>query len=353
MKLLVTGANSFVGQFVVAEAVKRGHSVRAIVRSPELVHFGQTSGHPEIEVICLDLCQKEGLSKAFEGIDVVLNLAVSKTTNHVADYSRTVAGTENLLEAMGSSNVRRIVHVSSFSVYDFMTLRCHELLVEDTPLGDEHYPRDEYSQCKLAQERLILAFFQERGWDYAILRPGAIYGAGNLWTSRLGISASERCWIRIGWLALLPLSYVENCVYAILLAAEKAGPLAIKVNVVDDDSPTQSQYVREIFKRMVRKPRSITIPWNVMRLLAISATFCNYALFQGRAKLPSILVPERLNARFKPLQYSNKRLHQELGWKQNYTLTEALDRSMYATKDNGFPAAEFAQSNSIRGTKSA
>ena len=65
--------------------------------------------------------------------------------------------------------------------------------------------------------------------------------------------------------------------------------------------------------------------------MARGASMVNTLVFGGRAKLPSILIPVRLHARFKPLRYSNKRLHEALGWNQRYTLAQALDRSLGMT----------------------
>ena len=147
-----------------------------------------------------------------------------------AQYAGTVVATENLLEAMTrAGGPPRIVAVSSFAVYDYLHARARTLLDEESALEREFPPRDEYSHTKLVQERLIREHAMRQNWDYVILRPGVIYGRDNLWTARLGISANEGRWLRIGWLATLPLSYVENCAEAIVLAAEKPGPLALTI----------------------------------------------------------------------------------------------------------------------------
>lgn len=328
MKLVVTGATGFLGRYVVAEALRRGHDVRAVARPGTGGSLPPELDHPRVELARVDLRSSRGLVEAVSGADAVLHLAASKAGDMYAQYAGTVVATENLLGAMTGAGVRRIVGVSSFAVYDYIHKRGHTTLDEDSALEKEFPARDEYSHTKLVQERLIRECARREGWDYAILRPGVIFGRDNLWCARLGISGGARRWLRIGWFARLPMSYVEHCAEAIVLAAEKPGPLALTVNVVDDDCPTQARYASEVRRRMTPRPGSLTIPWPVARLLARSAALTNRVLFSGRAKLPAVLVPARLHARFKPLRYSNRRLHDELGWSPRYTLGEAIDRSM-------------------------
>jgi nucleoside-diphosphate-sugar epimerase len=329
MRLLVTGATGFLGRYVVGEALRRGHDVRAVVRPSSRVAEAPELDHPRVEIARVDLRSKHGLVEMCAAADAVLHLAAVKSGDMYAQYAGTVVTTENLLEAMmRAGEPRRIIGVSSFAVYDYLHKPSRTMLDEESALEPEFPPRDEYSHTKLVQERLIREHAQRQNWDYAILRPGVIYGRDNLWTARLGISANERLWLRIGWLATLPLSYVENCAEAIVLAAERAGPLALTVNVIDDELPTQASYAREVLRRLTPRPRSTTLPWPMMCLLARSAWATNRVVFKGRARLPAILVPARLHARFKPLRYSNGRLHEALGWRPRYSLTEALERSL-------------------------
>ncbi len=328
MRLLITGASGFLGRFVVAEAVRRGHDVRALVRPASVIDDLAALRHPAIEQVRIDLRSPVGLDEALGGVDAVLHLAASKAGDIYTQYAGTVVATENLLAAMARSRVTKIIAISSFAVYDYIRLRSWSTITEDSPLARTFPARDEYSHTKLVQENLIRNAAAAHGWDFAILRPGAIIGPDNLWTARLGLSASPKRWLRIGWFSLVPVSYVENCAEAVLLAAEKSGPMALTLNVFDDRCPTQARYCGEVLRRTQPRPRSLVIPWTAARVLARLAAITNRVAFGGRAKLPSILIPARLHARFKPLRYSNRRLHEALGWSQRYSLAESLDRSM-------------------------
>ena len=84
---------------------------------------------------------------------------------------------------------------------------------------------------------------------------------------------------------------------------------------------------------MAPKPGVVPLPWTVARLIAALAWLTNRVVFGGRAKLPGLLIPARLHARFKPLRYSNARIRSVLEWTPRYTLEEALDRCYAEASD--------------------
>ena len=115
MKVLVSGAAGFLGHYVVARLIERGHNVRAIIRpsSPNPSWTG------EVEIFRADLRASDKLVTAFDGVDAVLHLAAPTSGDEDLQFVSTVVGTERFLEAMSKSSVRRLVHVSSLVVYDW------------------------------------------------------------------------------------------------------------------------------------------------------------------------------------------------------------------------------------------
>jgi nucleoside-diphosphate-sugar epimerase len=322
----------------VAEALRRGHAVRAMVRSAgDAVRHGWDR-EPNVEVVTADLRRRKGLAEVVGGVDAVLHLAAAKSGDLYAQYAGTVVATENLLGAMDEARVRRIVLVSSFSVYDYMKIRSFTVLDEASPVERDAFERDEYAHTKLVQERLVRDHAVRSGWDYTVLRPGVIYGKDNLWTARLGVRGG-RVWLRTGAWARLPLTYVENCAEAIVMAAETEAASAQTLNVVDDDMPTQRRYASMLRRRTSPRPIILPVAWTVMRGLAGLAMLTNKLLLGGRAKVPGIFIPCRLAARCKPLRFSNRRIKEALGWKPRYPLNEALDRSFAAEKAGKTQAA--------------
>jgi 2-alkyl-3-oxoalkanoate reductase len=331
MKLFVTGASGFLGQYVVAEALRQGHDVFAVIRPTSNADRLPWSSHPAIKIVQLDLQQPDCIPEALQGMDAVIHLAAAKAGDYQTQYASTVTATENLLQAMTQAMVLRLVAIGTFSVFDYFNLPQGATLTEDSPIVQNPTDRDVYAQTKLLQEQQFRKFGQQGG-QVTILRPGMIYGRDALWNACLGSTVKNKLWIRIGKDAQIPLIYVENCAEAIIAAAEKSEAIAQTINLVDDHLPTQAVYAQELASRMPSPPPTITIPWSLMGGLATMVWSINQVLFRGKLKLPGLLVPARLHARFKPLYYSNDRAKQVLNWKSKYSLAEALDRS--CSKDN-------------------
>ena len=327
MRHCVTGASGFLGRHVVAEALRRGHEVWAIVRPAADISDLEWREHPAVHIVRTDLRRPEGLAEAISGCDAVVHLAAAVGGELYTQLAGTVVGTENLLKTMQRAGIKRLVAVSTFSVYGYIDKWSHTLLSEMSPLESRLDERDDYCLTKVLQERLVREVAEREGWALTVVRPGVIYGKDHLWTACLGAELGRRTWIRIGAWAKVPLTYVGNCADAILQCAEKEEAIGKTFNVVDDACPSHRKYIRMLRRRMAPKPRVIPVPWTLMRVVCRCAWIANQALFKGEGKLPSILVPARMHARCKPLRYTNRPLRETLGWTPRYSLQEALDRS--------------------------
>jgi nucleoside-diphosphate-sugar epimerase len=328
MKLLVTGASGFLGRHIVAQAVKRGHDVRAQVRPVSDIKGLGWEGHPRVQVVRADLRSKAGLDQIVEGVDAVVSNAACKAGDFYTQFAGTVVTTENLLEAMANAGVKRLVAVSTFSVYGFLKMRDNALLDEESPIDTDPIDRDEYAQTKLVQEELAREFAKEHDGHVTVVRPGVIYGRDNLWTARIGMELGPNRCLVVGGRTVLPVTYVENCAQAIVFAAEKEQAVGQTYNIVDDDLPTHRQYLRALNRHQKPKMKSLPMPWLVMRLLAALALGVNKLFLGRRAKVPSILRPAALHARCKPAAYTNKLIKDSLGWSPHYGLDEAMQRSV-------------------------
>ena len=258
MKLLVTGASGFLGQYVVLAALQRGHQVRVVIRPSTDEKSLPWYHHPAIEVVCLDLTEQHLLSAALQGIDAVIHLAAAKSGDFDTQYASTVVATESLLRGMVATHILRLVAISTFSVFDYLNIPSGATIDEDAIIVQEPQQRDVYAQVKLLQENIFRRFEQENGGRVTIIRPGMIYGRDHLWNACLGVKVSDRLWVRIGANAQIPLTYVENCAEAIILAGEREQAIGETLNIVDNDLPTQKIYANKLRQLM---PRSLyTIP---------------------------------------------------------------------------------------------
>ena len=327
MKLLITGASGFLGQYVVVEALRRGHQVRAVVRPASDVTRFTWHDHASVEFARVDLRQKSGLVDALQGVDAVLHLAAAKSGDFYTQFAGTVIATENLLEAMQTSNVLRLVAISTFSVFDYWNTPIGSLIDESSAIEKNPLERDEYAQTKLIQEALVRDFEAKNNAPVTILRPGMVYGRDNLMNACLGAELTDTIWLRIGARAQMPLTYVENCAEAIVLAAEQEAAIGQTINIVDDDLPTQRVFAKKLFARMDQLPRMVPLNWTLIRFLTWVLWVYNQKVLKGQAKYPGIFVPAKLHARFKPLVYTNARAKQILKWTPKYSLDQAFDRS--------------------------
>ena len=328
MKVLITGASGFLGKYVTAVALQRGHQVRAVVRPASEIAAIPWAEHPDVELARFDLRSQAGIAEALTGIGAVIHLAAAKAGDFYAQFAGTVLATENLLTAMVETDVKRLVAISTFSVYDYINIESEATLDESSPLVKDPASRDEYAQTKLLQEQLVRAFEAEQGGLVTVLRPGVIYGKDNLWTARLGASLGSGRWLRIGAEAKLPLSYVENCAEAIVMATENEAAIGQTINILDDEPPTQREYAKQLKAQVPNPPTFIPMNWMLMRSIGDVAWIVNQKLLGGKAKLPGVLIPSRLDARFKPLNYSNQKLKACLSWEPRYALKDAIARSL-------------------------
>ena len=333
LRLYITGGTGFVGSAVVEAATARGHEVVVVVRpasrAPDL--------GPGATIARVDLRSTDGLVESLDGVDAVIHLAAAKSGDFASQFAGTVVATENLLQAMARAGVEQLVGISTFSVYDYGAMPAGAVLDERSPIDRDPGKRDEYARTKLLQERLYRRFCSGAGGGRprrcVIIRPGMIYGAGNLWHALLGAEFGER-YLRIGAKATLPMTYVENCAEAMILAAERladpdSGVEGEVINLVDDDLPTQQAYAEAVAER-TDVPPNLTVPWPLVRGAAGALATINSTFLGGRAKFPGIAVPDRLDARFKPLRYTNAKAKQLLGWEPRYGLVEAIERSLRA-----------------------
>ena len=328
--VFVTGASGFLGRYVVAEALDSGYNVKAVIRPTSNEESLPWLNHPALELVRLDLQQSEGIREALEGVEAVIHLAAVKSGDYNTQLAGTVKTTENLLKAMVEARVLRLVAISSFSVFDYLNIPSGTVIDENSPIDSKPDERDVYAQMKLFQEQTIHDFAKNDGLQVTTIRPGVIYGRDNLWNAKLGFELYKNLWIAIGSEAELPLTYVENCADAIVKALGCPEAIGKILNLVDDDLPTQKTYVNKLIER-TGSPPIFSISWTVMNFLIRITWKLNKRLYEKRVKIPGIMIPAILHARFKPLIYSNNQIEKTLNWSPRYSLDVALDRSCHDT----------------------
>jgi nucleoside-diphosphate-sugar epimerase len=220
--------------------------------------------------------------------------------------------TRNLLEAcLLHQCLRRFVNISSFAVYANTAEKQGNLLDESCAV--ERYPQtrgEAYCFAKTMQDELLTEYGKKHSIPYVILRPGWVYGPGNLAISgRVGIGTFG-LFLHLGGSSAIPLSYVSNCAEAIVLAGLKPGVDGEVFNVVDDDLPSSRRFLR-LYKQHVKQFPSLYLPKVVS--YALCGLWERYSAW-SEIQLPPIFNRSRWNSLWRKTTYTNHKLKTKLGW---------------------------------------
>jgi nucleoside-diphosphate-sugar epimerase len=167
-----------------------------------------------------------------------------------------------------------------------------------------------YCYAKIKQDELLFEYHRKHNIPYVIVRPGAVYGPGNKqMTARVGIGTFG-IFLHLGGSNKIPLTYVDNCADAIVLAGLKKGVDGEVFNIVDDDSPKSRKFLK-MYKMNVGHFRSIFIPYRIFYLLCY---FWEKYSKWSEGQLPLVFNRRRCSAFWKGNRYSNQKLKDLLGW---------------------------------------
>jgi nucleoside-diphosphate-sugar epimerase len=321
MRVLVTGATGFLGQAVVNAFLRDGYRVRALVR-PE--SETPPRWRDKVELTHGDLRIPGSLEGVFADVDVLVHLGVAPSAQGAETLVTGLAGTENLLDEMCRSRTRRLVLAGSLSAYDLGAVSGE--LTESSPLEADPYSRDDYVVAKVWQERVALSHAAKHGLELTILRPGVIWGPGAPFPPTLGVQAG-RVLVLFGARTTPALTYVENCADCFVAAAICPAAVGRNFNVVDAQGVTSWQYAG-VYLRAVRPGGiRVVVPFPLARLAIRAGSRCAQLVLGPQARLPSLFIPRRFEARFKPLRYSTEMVRDVLGWSPRWSFEEAIEQT--------------------------
>jgi nucleoside-diphosphate-sugar epimerase len=325
--VLVTGSNGFVGVSVVATLLRHGFTnIRCFVRpSSRRVRLDALVEHApagtRIDVVRGDLLSTDDCERAADGVSIVYHLAAGFDKSFAGAFMNSAISTRNLMDAcLAPGRLKRFVNVSSFAVYSNLAMKRGALLDESAPLEDAPQERyDAYGFGKLKQEQIVQEYGRKYGLPYVILRPGTIFGPGKKdLTGRIGIDTFG-VFMHIGGANQLPLTYVDNCAEAIVLAGVKPEVDGEVFNVVDDELLTSAEFLRA-YKRRVGM-FSIRVPYFLASVLC--RMWENYSR-RSQGQLPPAFNRRRCAAEWKGNRFTNRKLRERLGWTPRVGIDEAM-----------------------------
>lgn len=178
-RILVTGADGFIGSHLTEKLVKMGCRVRAFVYYNSFNSWGWLDHLPKeikkkLEIFSGDIRDPFGVNSALEECDVVLHLAaliaIPYSYHSPATYVETnINGTLNILQAARARNVKKVVQTSTSEVYG---------TAEFVPITEKHplQGQSPYSASKIGADQMAWSFFTSFDLPVATIRPFNTYG---------------------------------------------------------------------------------------------------------------------------------------------------------------------------------
>lgn len=179
MRILVTGADGFIGSHLAEALVDQGEEVRAFVRYNAFNSWGWLDTVDEdvqdaIDIFLGDVRDPNGVREAMRGIDVVYHLAALISipySYHSPDtyVDTNVTGTLNILQAAQDLGTEKIMHTSTSEVYGS---------AQFVPITEAHplQGQSPYAASKIGADQMALSFYQSFDTPVAVIRPFNTYG---------------------------------------------------------------------------------------------------------------------------------------------------------------------------------
>lgn len=238
-KILVTGADGFIGSHLCETLVRAGHDVRAFVYYNSFGHWGWLdSSPPEIrdalDIFAGDVRDPHGVRTAMQGCDTVLHLAALigiPYSYHSPDayVDTNIRGTLNIVQAARDLGVEKVVHTSTSEVYGTAQF---VPITEDHPLQGQ----SPYSATKIGADQIALSFHRSFETPVAVIRPFNTFGPRQsaravIPTIITQIAAGQRE-IQLGSLnPTRDFSYVADTVRGFVRVAESAASVGNVINI--------------------------------------------------------------------------------------------------------------------------
>jgi len=321
-KILVTGADGFIGSHLVESLVYQGYGVRAFVYYNSFNSWGWLDYSPweivdNLEVFNGDVRDPYGVKKALHGCEAVLHLAALIAipySYHSPDtyVDTNIKGTLNVLQAARELGIEKVIHTSTSEVYG--TARF-------VPITEEHplQGQSPYAATKIAADQMVMSFYYSFGTPVAIIRPFNTYGPRQsaravIPTIITQIAGGQRK-IKLG--ALHPtrdFNYVKDTVRGFIAALESEKSIGEIINI-------GSNY-------------EISIGETALLIAEVMGTDIEIETEEKRLR-PALSEVERLWA-------DNTRAKNLLGWEPLYGGREGLKRGLAET------AAWFTEPENIK-----
>jgi nucleoside-diphosphate-sugar epimerase len=258
--ILITGATGFIGSHLAEELAKKEKKIRVLVRDNNLGNIDDFSEETRkrIEIVKGDLLDKASLLLALQGISKVFHLAAIGRPMNIPTkmyFDVNLGGTKSLLEACKEKGVKKIIHISTISVFGFS--RDRTALNENFP----KIPVSDYGESKKRGEEFAINFCRKNKINLIVVRPPMVFGPRDFQFFKLFklINTGFFPLIKRGK-AKIEFCYVKNLVNGILLA-DTHGKNLEAYNLSDGETYTIKQVFEEIARLEHKKLFPVSVPF--------------------------------------------------------------------------------------------
>jgi NAD dependent epimerase/dehydratase len=303
-KILVTGADGFIGSHLVEGLLDKGCQIRAFVYYNSFNSWGWLDALPkeklaEVEVFAGDIRDPNGVRKSMEGMDLVFHLAALIAipfSYHSPDsyVDTNIKGTLNVLQAARDTGCSRVLITSTSEVYG---------TAKYVPIDEQHpfQGQSPYSATKIGADRIAESFYRSFDTPVTIVRPFNTYGPRQsaravipTVITQLLAGVTE---IKLGSVhPTRDFNYVQDTVDGFIVIAETTATIGEEINIASQQEISIGQLAREIIDQI--NPAA-TIVTDDMRMR-----------------------PEK--SEVERLLGSNEKIRRLTGWQPGYTLQEGI-----------------------------
>lgn len=322
-KILVTGANGFTGSHLCRKLVEQGHRVRALVRPNS---DRQALNGLDLEIHTGDISEDELPQPAFRGVEQVYHVAaifrqegVPVETFHAVNAE----GTRKVLQAALQAGVERVVHTSTIGVLGHVA---HPPANEETPYN----PGDHYQSTKMEGEQIALEFHRRHGLPLTVVRPGSIYGPGDLRFAKLFKTINKGVFFIIGpGTTHLHFVYIDDLTDGMILAMENDRALG-EVFILTGEHPVSIKELASCIAGVLGRPAPRRhLPYKPLKMAAhLVQKVCQ------PFGIEPPLYPRRLDFFVKNREFDISKARAVLGYQPQVDLQTGLERTAQWYREN-------------------
>ena len=329
-RVFVTGGSGFLGRAIVDRLLAGGYRVIALARRANIPQHLKRAG---VQLVVGDVREPEAIARGIEEADYVIHAAATKQGSWSYFHQVNVQATETVLREAARRPVKRLVHISSASVYPVGAIRrgqvgFHELVNENEEFATF------YAKSKLKAEKLVWKYVQESRLPCVVFRPGAVYGPfGPVFPATLGLALGDRRILLIGDSgSKLALSYVENVADAVVRSLQQDNVVDKCFDLVEDETLTRKEYVRLIKERIDPKLSVVHLPLWFMNLTKL-ALKNGFRLIGKTAPLSAL----NLRSYCSTVTYANANFKKAFGAQPHVTFAESIERTVQWHREKRTP----------------